>query len=193
MKTPRFLHCVAIIIIANAHVCFTKANAMELPQNILNYLQSESLMEDNILPFLETSGKVFVEYVVTNRVQVLNNFSTVAANPNQQKLLLAAMEFATPADYLATLDKVCDLKQSNVIGNDVFEFAFSATPIGKGFLSYNYQNAQVQAVIQRAQALLPNNAAFQAFLTAILDGSQKVTDQRYFELNELPEPQLLSQ
>lgn len=169
------------------------ANAMELPQNISSYLESKRLTEEETLPLLETDGKTFVEYVVANRVQILNNFSTVAANPNQQKLLLAAMEFATPANYLATLDKVCDLKQSSVIGNDVFDFAFRATPIGKGFLSYNYQNAQVQAVIQRAQALLPNNAEFQAFLTTVLDGSQKVTDQRYFELNEVPEPQLLSQ
>jgi len=164
---------------------------MELPQNISSYLESKRLTEEESLPLLETEGKTFVEYVVVNRVQILNNFPTVTANPDQQKLLLAAMEFATVTDYLATLDKVCDLKQSGGIENDVFEFAFRATPIGKGYLSYNYQNAQVQAVIQRAQALLPNNSEFQAFLTAVLNGTQKVTDQRYFELNEVPEPSIL--
>jgi hypothetical protein len=190
MKTLIFRRIAFIMISCASSI---EANAMELPQNISSYLESKKLTEDETLPLLETEGKAFVEYAVANRVQILNNFSTVATNPNQQKLLLAAMEFAVPLDYLATLNKVCDFKQSGTIGSDVFEFAFRATPIGKGFLSYNYQNVQVQAVIQRAQTLLPNDAEFQAFLTAILNGSQKVTDRRYFELNEVPEPQLLSQ
>jgi hypothetical protein len=165
---------------------------MELPQNISRYLELKKITEDESLPFLETEGKAFVEYAVAKRVQILNDFSKVATNPNQQKLLLAAMEFAAPLDYLGTLNKICDLTQSGAIGAEVFEFAFRATPIGKGFLSYNYQNVQVQAVVRRAQTLLPNNGEFQGFLTAILNGSQKVKDRRYFELNEVPEPQLLS-
>ncbi len=169
------------------------AKAMNLPQNIASYLESKKLAEDGALPRLETEGRAFVEYVIENRIEILNNFSTIAVDPNQQKLLLAAMEFAKPEDYLETLNKVCDLRQLDVLGNGVLEFAFRATPIGKGFLSYNYQNAQVRVVIYRAQAFMPNNVEFQTFLSAILDGSQKGTDQRYFELNEMPEPQLLLQ
>jgi hypothetical protein len=190
MKTHIF-RCSALTLILSASSIV--AGTIKLPQNISGYLESSRLTEGEALPLLESEGKTFVEYAVVNRVQILNEFTIIATNPNQQKLLLAAMEFATPEDYLATLEKVCDLKQSNVIGDDVFEFAFRATQIGKGFLSYNSQNAKVQAVIQRAQALLPNDADFQALLTAILDGSQKETDRYYFELNEMPEPRLLAQ
>jgi hypothetical protein len=167
------------------------AKSAGLPPNIADYLVSKTLTEDNLLPSLQTDGKAFAEYVVSNKTQVLDNFTAIAPRTNQQKLVIAAMEFADGADYLAVLRRICDLKEANTISEDVCKFAIMATPIKKGFLSYNYQNASIRSLVQRAQTLLPGDTAFQTYLAAVLDGSQKTIDSRYFKVEELPEPELL--
>lgn len=165
----------------------------ELPQNISNYLNTQALLEDGALPpGTQGDGKAFVQYVTANKSMILTNFSTIAQNPKQQELLLAAFEFLGGNDYIDVLNKVCDLKQSGAISDNVFISAFEGLTSAKyGFLLYNYQNAQVIALINRAQRLAPNSD-FQMFCKGILDGSRKTIDAAYLAQDNSPTPEVLS-
>jgi len=168
-----------------------RISAITLPQPIQNYLDSERLTEDETLPRLETDGKIFIEYVVINRVQLLTEFVEQAPTLEKQKLLAAAMEFSTPINYLAVLDGICVLKEDGKIDDELLSFAIRGTVIVKGFLSFNYQHSDIQALINRVKMLLPDDSDLQPYLDSILNGSQKIIDNRYLELYELGDPVIL--
>lgn len=167
------------------------SKAITLPPPISDYLQSQSISEDGVLPKLATDGKVFVEYIVANKDAIMTDFIQVAPDSRRQLVVLTALEFSPPQSYVAVLNQILDLRQSGALNSGAVGFAFRARMVKFGFISHNYQHPQIQSLIQRAQALNANDSKLLQYLAAISNGTQRTSDAQYIVMNELAEPETL--
>lgn len=173
------------------------AKALDLPPQVKNYLQTQHLLDEGGRPLADCnatqtgSGDVFVQYTLSNWSAMLDNLAAIAPAPTQQKLVIRAIEYLPPRDYLKALNKLCDLNAAGVVKPQILEFAVRARTPKNGLLSNNYQDPQVVQLVQRLQSLLSKDSQTQGWLSDILSGKQKAVDQQWADDEGVPAPAAL--
>jgi hypothetical protein len=190
MSFKNILVLTACVALLTSH----SAIALDLPSSVKTYLQTKHLLDESGRPLpdcnatLTGSGNVFVQYVLSNWSAMLDNLAAIAPAPQQQKLVIRAIEYLPPRDYLKALNKLCDLNAAGVVKSETLEFAVKARSPENGLLSKNYQDTQVIQLVQRLQALFPKDSKIQGLLGDILSGKQKAVDQKKADDEDVTAP-----
>jgi hypothetical protein len=193
MRLQKILVLTACVALLTSH----SASASDLPSSVKTYLQTQHLLDEGGRPLPDCnatqtgSGDVFVQYVLSNWSAMLDNLGSVAPAPKQQKLVIRALEYLPPRDYLRALNKLCDLSAAGVVKSETLEFAVRARTPKNGLLSNNYQDPQVVQLVQRLQSLLPKDSQTQGWLSDILSGKQKAVDQQWADEEDVAAPATL--
>ena len=173
------------------------ARALDLPASVKNYLQTQHLLDEGGRPLPDCNatqtgnGDVFVQYVQSNWSAILDNLAALAPDPRQQKLVIRAIEYLPPRDYLTALNKLCDLNAAGVVKTQILDFAVRARTPKNGLLSNNYQDPEVVQLVQRLQSQLPKDSQTQGLLSDILSGKQKAVDHQWADDENVPAPATL--
>jgi hypothetical protein len=179
MSKVRFLFSMACALFCGVQ----SAPALDLPPLIKDYLQTQQVLEakGSPLPLCNADqtggGDLFVQYTTANWSAMLDNLSTIAPEPRQQRLIIRAIEYLPGRDYLTALEKLCVSKANGFVSNETMEFALDARFPKQGYLADNYQDRQVIRLVKRLQSLLPNESNVQRLLADILNGRAKAGDE----------------
>jgi hypothetical protein len=123
MSKGRFL-----LSLAFAFFCgLQSAPALDLPPQIKDYLQTQQLLDErgSPLPLCNANqtgvGDLFVQYTAANWSAMLDNLSTIAPEPRQQRLIIRAVEYLPGRDYLTALEKLGDSMANGFVSNETME------------------------------------------------------------------------
>jgi hypothetical protein len=185
------------ILILSAFIAFShlsSANALDLPLQVQNYLQTQHLLDEGEKPLPDSraaNANVFVEYTLTHWQAMLDNISTIAPTSRQQYIIIRAIESLPGKVYLDALNKLCDLEEKKIISTAALEFAIDGRIPKNGFLANNYQDPRVVRLVCRAQRLLPRDAKIQGVLADILSGKRIEFERKKIEDEDLGQPEKL--
>ena len=185
----KMLTATLVAVLAMSHLSFA---AGTLTNNALLIASIRPQARDHHISLHSDSGMPVVELyaispefrrlaaMLTNTwQQSLDNIETLAPDAQSRLILLGALLFLPPEEYVKCLDHLLDLYQQKRIPRDEFLYVFWLPPRIENawFLSFNYTHPQVIAFLKRARATFKDDKDMVSFTDFILSGHAKSRDQ----------------
>ncbi len=174
----RHLHKVVKLIAINFLIIPELALA-KIPDVVTDYLRNERhrVSEDGVIHSQQSPGTLdFVRGVVQNWREIVDDLPSVAGDGRKQSLIIVAGEYLPPQEYVDFVDSLCERREQGKLVPEALCAVLWADMAKGDFLSYNYDNPRVGAVIDKIEDIVtrdfPNE--WNEYFTALKSGKLKV-------------------
>jgi hypothetical protein len=148
------LFCLAFVAnlpMSAAPVDFVPAS---LPPDLAKYYLVEgSVGESGGVSEWDGRGREFGIYVTNHWLELLAGWKGSSPTLNQVYLVISEAESLSPAEYVRFLSRLVDLCEAGRIDSDKLGFAIHGEGKKEGFVAFNYQNPDLQAMMVRCERL----------------------------------------
>lgn len=168
--------CKLVLALLICSVCRSHSHAAP-PATATTFLNNSAVNVDTTgwLPETPAEGLDFARYVATNWQEVLSTFNTLAPDARRQKLIVVAAEFLPPHGYVSFVNGICNLRTQGKATYDIFPLIASAGMVKSDFLAYNYDQADVKALISKLQTVIQASepGKWTSYFNGITSGNAK--------------------
>ena len=140
----------------------------------------------------DATGKILTEWIQRDWRMVFDNLNAVFPARREQAIAIELAETLPPRTYVEFVNLVLDRLPTGTINEDIVESVLIGSSVKHGFLAYNYDHPDVQAIYHRALEVLPPNARCREFLVRGMAGDLRRQAIMSRESRSLPLPEELA-